>query len=1022
MQNGAYNRPIFPNAPAMNGGSGYGNYALSPGPYSPAASSMYSPVVPHSGPQLQAPVQDPDLLPSNARYGLSGTARQTPPSDALLNGFTANMTDGKLYTGENGARPGQGHQRKTSHLLDINDPVAMHLLVETALGDSGTYDVLSFDEVERLKKELTALDPRIESVRKRLALESKVRDAALSLNRLYRKNTESAPKSHRRSSGSAPKRNDRDSLNKTEDELASANKKCADLSKELYSLEMRQQKCQTKLLMHTAGVLQMTHKGPVAKRNLEEFHNVPEGMMNGMNGVNGGRPESPASIYTYENERLNRNAMRGDRDDFDERSLYRTPDEMYGFSFDGTSRTERAMTIQKDLGALGRRLEDLNTRLRGAISQINPSNDAVSPLEAPQAGDTATVESVTRQIDSIANNLDTFSATTSSIMEENNRQMELSVQQNQRKMYEALAQKDQQYELLLSQRNNEIEKHRTLATNVGLQLEEVKQRSAGMLDPAILPRIEFFNKQLYGLLNASAAAGVKQQETPPPPSYDERDPYAEIEYMENAIGALSRTYQNLLEIAEDSREREERDAADRGKAEQMETVLSGLWSIILAGEEDERQRRKAAGEEDDMPFDANERFSLPSFSKKVQWLIGQSSDLREQLIRSEEQYAAAKEELMEQLADMEKGKGEEVAQAHNLREEKERELAAIVGTSRGHETKVTELEQQLQAQTTEMKGMQDALEASRATTAERQNTLQTLRQQLTEKDAELKKLHDDKERELVALRDEDTKGSDTDKREIERLRGVNQDFNAEITRLEQALKDGSKSDKEEIERLENELVRLTTEVTLAKAELDASYGSRAERKAEADSETAKKLADAEARLASLQAESKGSSPREKELEDELKDTLKEFEELTRASVDAERERDKLEAAVDGLREKVEQTEAALGEEKVRWLGVKSPGEGGEGKSELTSVTTMRAEFKKMMRDTRLEGVKALRVSLLLLVFSTVILFPHGGVLTVGQAEQEERKKLEQQLKQLRREQQGVKQSGLRQMFSAATGY
>jgi hypothetical protein len=38
-----------------------------------------------------------------------------------------------------------------------------------------------------------------------------------------------------------------------------------------------------------------------------------------------------------------------------------------------------------------------------------------------------------------------------------------------------------------------------------------------------------------------------------------------------------------------------------------------------------------------------------------------------------------------------------------------------------------------------------------------------------------------------------------------------------------------------------------------------------------------------------------------------------------------------------------------------------------------------------------------------------------------QAEQEERKKLEQQLRQLRREQQGVKQSGLRQMFSAVTG-
>ncbi|KAF2103853.1 hypothetical protein NA57DRAFT_70062 [Rhizodiscina lignyota] len=1051
MQNGGYNRPVYQNPAAMNGYGNYANYAPSP-----SASSMYSPVVPHSGPQLQAPLQDPDLLPSNARYGLSGTARQTPPSDALLNGYTNRMINGVNYRSENGGGPALGHQRKMSQLLNINDPVAMHLLVETALGDSITYDVLSFDEVERLKKELNALAPRIESVRKRLALESKVRDAALSLNRLYRKNSES-PKANRRSSTSAPSRKERESINKTEDELNSANKKCADLSRELYSLEARQQKCQTQLLMHTAGVLQMTHNGPVAKRNLQEFQNVPEGMVN---GINGGRPDSPASIYTYENSRIDRNLTRGDRDDFDDRSLYKTPDEMYSFPFDGSSKTERSMHIQKDLATLGHRLEDLNARLKDAITQANDGNAAVSPLEAPQEGETATMASVTRQMDSMAQNLDTLAATTSSLSQEN-RELEFSLQQSQQQVNDALAQKeyalqqsqqqmndvliqkDQEYEEVIAQQNADIERYRINAANMELQMGEVQQRSATMLDPDILLRIEFFNKQLYGLLNASHAAGFKQQETPPPPSFDERDPDAEVEYMERAIGSLSRLYQDLLNIAEGARAREEQNEIDRERAvlekeraDQMETTLVGLWSIVLAGEEDEIERIRAAGEEDDMVFDPNEQFSLPSFSKKVQWLVGQSTELREQLIKYEGQYNAAKEELLEQMANMERDKGEEITNAHSLREEKERELTnahsmrqekeqelmaihAQLETARGHESRVAELEQQLQAQEEELKTMQDALEASRATTAERQNTLQSLRQQLVQKDEEMTTMrneprssNEDKEEierlesELVDITSELTLAkAELDTATAERqkaLQSVQQQLaqkDAEVTTMRDAPK-GSDEDKQEIERLETELIRLTTELTIAKAELDGAYGSRAERKKEVDGETQRALEEAQAQIATLQAQmngGRGPSAREKELEDELKDTLKEFEELTKASVEAERDRDKLEAVIDGLREKIEGTEAALNEERVRWLGVKSPGDGGGEKPELTSVTTMRAEFKKMMRETRLEGVKALR------------------------AEQEERKKLEQQLKQVRRDQQGAKQSGLRQMFSAVTG-
>lgn len=864
-------------------------------PYSP--NNMYAPV---QAAPLQPPLQDPDLLPSSDRYGTNGTTRQTPPSDALLHGYTAKLVNGTNYNGQVDGSPGRG---RTSRLLDVHDPVAMHLLVETALGDSTTYDVLSFDEVERLKKELTVLTPRIESVRKRLALESKVRDAAASLNRLYRQGTSSSPSNQsKRRSSQSNSRKDRESISRTEDELSQANKKCADISRELYALETRQQKIQLKLLTHTAGVLQMTHRGPTAKRSLNDFPQTPRDMVN---GVNGARPDSPASIYTYENSR--NDLRRGDRDDFDERSLYRTPDEMYGFPFDGNTRTEKMM--MKDIMSLGDRLEDLNSRLRGAIMESNFAQD-VSPLEARrEEGEAATFASVTRQIDSISRNFETYATSQSSLSQQCS-QLQNALQQKSRQLDDAITQKDKQYEDVLEDRNRQLAIAQKKAEQLQFQLTDMTGQQEQMMSPELLPKIQYFNKQLYGLLNAAAAAGFKRQETPPPPSYDMSDPDAEVDYMEKAVGAMSKTYQDLLAAAQGEIER---DAADRGKAEQMETVLTGLWTILLANEEDDRQRRKAAGEKDNNSFNPSEPFSLPGFSTRIQWLVTQAAELREQAQRNEAQYSTATKELQDRIAAMEASSGAELQAINSARDEREKKFAADLAAAQSGGERATVLQQQLDAKATELKQMEEVLETNRAVTAERQNTLQELRQKLTTQEEELAK----------------------------------------------AKTDNSK----QIEDLETELVRLTTELTVAKAELDAAYGSRAERKAEANTETQRQLDEVNAELAALKASNTGPSGREKELEEELKDTLKEFEELTRASVEAEKERDKLEAVVDQIGSKLEEVEASLADEKIKTLGVKSPGEGGTT-TETITVTNMRNDFKRMMREQRAEGLKALRVGII----------------------------------------------------------
>src|SRR5438046_77171 len=133
---------------------------------------------------------------------------------------------------------------RSSSLLDAQDPIAMHLLMETALGDSKGYRILSYDELEELKQEGATLASRVDATARKLALESKLRDAAQSLNRLYStkggrdsggsdiNTSPTSPKKYRR--GFLASRNSNaETISRTDDEFAASAKKCQELSHEL---------------------------------------------------------------------------------------------------------------------------------------------------------------------------------------------------------------------------------------------------------------------------------------------------------------------------------------------------------------------------------------------------------------------------------------------------------------------------------------------------------------------------------------------------------------------------------------------------------------------------------------------------------------------------------------------------------------------------------------------------------------------------------------------------------------------
>ncbi|ORY08535.1 Up-regulated during septation-domain-containing protein [Clohesyomyces aquaticus] len=847
--------------------------------------------------------------PSGVSPGFNGMAsyQNTPRY-----GSNAFVPPPDVFEARKGSAPSPGpntpreYKKRSSDVLNA-DPVAMHLLVETAIGDSQSFEILSVEEVEALKQERKVLDTRLGAVRIKLASETKIRDAALSLGRLTSK------KGHRKGMGSRGSNASRTTIDRSEDEVNSANRKVDHLTREYFELESRMRAVESQLLMHTAGVLQFTHAGPAKRRDTE----LPNGEVQ--------RPDSPASIYTYENNRSTRTKP---EDTFDERSLYRSPenlDNLMSALQNGThhhaNSVEQVDRPSQALSSMEQRLEELNDRLRELIVQANPErNKGYSlPPRAPVVSDTS---SLAQQLDFLDQGL----------------------------------------------------------RDIGVEQTNIRNNSRHSLN-AVEGRLEGINNQLYAMLNRADTSGGEKFLPPPPISGGGSQ--EQLNYMEDSYYSLEQIQYTMSEELEQLRSKPTKSSQD----EQYETTLMGLWSIIQAGEEEARQRRQQrrdllAPEEvadDDLSADEdvpnpNEEFSLNSFSAKVQWLYSRASSLKEKqgiLLRQIKQQRELNSRSDEQ-------KEAEFARLHDLVDQARNEKAT---TERELERAIDQLhqfdEQRIGADAQALQDMQDRCANLEMQLKDAQDDARveaaTIQAELSESSAKI----DEAKAALAAA---------TAEKDAAEARAIN-------------ATNTLKAKESELRDLESEVVRLTTEVTLAKAELDGAYGTRAQRAAEAAANPTfkKELEDLTAKNAALIAEIESlrkaqdaasqseaqARESERNLKQELAAMAAEYEALTRDSIQNEKDRDVLEASIDKLRDDKEQLEMELSDEKVRWLGVRSPsvGNGGQvaGGMEATSIRMLREDFRKMMRDRTAEGLKALR------------------------HEQEERRKLEAQLRSLRRD-------------------
>ncbi|KAK2677430.1 hypothetical protein RAB80_006170 [Fusarium oxysporum f. sp. vasinfectum] len=469
---------------------------------------------------------------------------------------------------------------QSSALVDLRDPIQVHLLTETALSDSKEYTILSQEEVDDLKKQSQSLSQRVESTRQNLTIQSKYRDAAISMARLYNPGKLDG----KRRSLLGRNSGDHARAKEAEAERQASERKCEELAAELFNLEKRLMEPQRRLLEHTAGILQLTHKASNKKKDLTP----PLQPLNGM-------PGSPESLYTYTRNSMDR---AGDEHYFNDNDYY---DQANGVSTRGQPRQQpieiplkspirehnqlrdemekmkdenlhlqgQANSLVKSITEMEVRLENLNGSLRDAIVRFNPSKN--EDYYDPPFGVSGMKPG----------------------------------------------------ELL----NNQLD-----YLEMGLNAIEVEQEESSgetiKTDGAFEKRIESLNQQVRDLL-------LTVDPSYPAVPHSPQDNFeTKLDYLEDALRAADSELERAVQAAQAG-------PPEKQDSDQVERILMNLWNMMQTGfakikkEKEERRRaRMERGYEDeevsDDEFDIEEAFSLPGFSNRVQWLYSQATTLKDQ--------------------------------------------------------------------------------------------------------------------------------------------------------------------------------------------------------------------------------------------------------------------------------------------------------------------------------------------------------------------------------------------------------
>ncbi|KAH7155011.1 Up-regulated during septation-domain-containing protein [Dactylonectria estremocensis] len=471
---------------------------------------------------------------------------------------------------------------QSSALVDLKDPIQVHLLTETALSDSKQYEILSQEEVDDLKKQTQSLSQRVDSTRANLTIQSKYRDAAISMARLY----SPARIDGKRRSLLGRHSGDQTRAREAEAERAASERKCEELASELFNLEKRLMEPQRRLLEHTAGILQLTHKAPKKKDTTP-----PGQLLNGM-------PGSPESLYAYSRNSMDQ-AAEGNY--FDE-GPYQQFDPLDGLQTRGQPRQNPIEIPLKSP------IREQNNQLRGEMDRVRDENVQLR-----------------NQTDALVRSISDMEVRLENL---NGSLRDAIVRFNPAKNDDYL---DPPYGMTRDMEPGDLLKSHMDYLETGLfaiqaEQEEYVRGDSGVEN--VSQRIESLNRHVQEILV------TVDPNYPAAPRGSETDIEGQFAYLEDSMRAVDSELERALDSSHLGSMRNQDN-------DQVDTVLRGLWDVIQTGfanikqqKEERRRARMEKGLDDeegsDDEFDTAEPYTLTGFSTRVQWLYRQATTLKDQ--------------------------------------------------------------------------------------------------------------------------------------------------------------------------------------------------------------------------------------------------------------------------------------------------------------------------------------------------------------------------------------------------------
>ncbi|KAK6541306.1 hypothetical protein TWF694_008658 [Orbilia ellipsospora] len=878
--------------------------------------------------------------------------------------------------------------------LNVDDDIALHLLIETAIFDSSSYEVLSHEEVDQIKREKTILDGRIEALKRKLLLETKVRDAAQSLSRLQApKRTEGANSSPISFSRGGSNNIVFDPTAQASVELSSSIAKCSDISNDIRKIEIDSWQLQRRLLCHTSRVLAAA------------YHTTRPRTQRSSTAT-----QSLHSLQVASGKIASQIGRGSSLEDFDDRSLYRPASKYDGSPLiqPGQSKNGGSREISHSIGSAitpSRRVLAADHR---SLQQAQSVSNALEPSLVDQKlkNLNAKLQTILREMGHIAtypeSPLDGIAASRpnsedgaksrcpsdspGSVFEQRIVFLDQGLEQVQNLVFNRPT-KDSELNIRepVGMDEQHLDRIWDILHTYNYELQIQEAQFARWTDDLLSQAALQSQHEIQHLLN---------RHSDPEKILDVEAESKHIKHLPQIIQSLVRRSLRLGDesiklreqlhriLAEKELEKQKSEDMKNGYEQQIIGLTSSLSNTLnelsqVSSQHDTNvSNLRQENTKLQADFDNKDSIHLQQLEELKNRLSTQETEYDKAISKErqlEEKISQVKEELSQTSRDLE-NKLMQLRTAERRNETQQECIDSLRGEIEEKEMVISDIQNKRLLDNQAFEDLNKRLQVREdriielESAAPKQNT--SIVDPRLDSDSYISQLEASRAAEA------------THKAKVLELEDDVQQLVQEIEKLSAELEAADAASQQRIDEIKKQAAAtLQAEKGKTQSAMDTSLLLELESLSKQNEELLKANVSLQAKLSEVDSVESGENEVEyrvlkencERLQKELNDMLLDYERLVRASVDFEAERIRLEAQIDILQDKIEYLESNLADERIRMLGngspIKSPATQMNGMAtplsstgDAMNMSVLRAEFKKMVKDMRTEHSKALRVS------------------------------------------------------------